>query len=252
MACCVGVCCVGACFTERRASSALGVKTVACAGGGTRTGTLGSTWGSQNCWVGASTVRFRPSLGSGPLTSPLTSQRGANTVIKATGVEPGVVMALNEMFGDGMTRDVGASLAAAVGAYLWVKMFDILASKNVLERKLSRKLIHTSCGPFFMLTWPLFSSSPEVGTLRAASHPFLISARMQSICIRDSSRERCHVSTHACTRTRVCLPVPGTLRLGEIFRCRGAAAAGCSARRNWHWVGQERERRPRGIQGGRP
>jgi hypothetical protein len=49
-----------------------------------------------------------------------------------------VVVALNDLLGDGLTRDVGAAAAAAAGAYLWVKMFDVLASKDMLERKLSR------------------------------------------------------------------------------------------------------------------
>ena len=39
-------------------------------------------------------------------------------------------------------------------------VFDLLASKKILERKLSRKVIHTTSGPFFALTWPLFSASP--------------------------------------------------------------------------------------------
>jgi hypothetical protein len=91
-----------------------------------------------------------------------------------------VVVALNEMFGDGIARDAGAAVAAAVGAYLWIKMFDFFASKDMLERKLSRKLIHTSCGPFFMLTWPLFSSMPEARFF-AAAVPLLQGIRLAAI-----------------------------------------------------------------------
>lgn len=91
-----------------------------------------------------------------------------------------MVTALSEVFGDGVTRDMSAAVAAAVGAYLWVKMFDVLASKNLLERKLSRKLIHTSCGPFFMLTWPLFSSLPEARYF-AAAVPLLQGLRLLAI-----------------------------------------------------------------------
>jgi hypothetical protein len=38
-----------------------------------------------------------------------------------------------------------------------------LASNDVFDRNLSRKLIHISSGSLFMLTWPLFSSRPEAG-----------------------------------------------------------------------------------------
>jgi len=85
-----------------------------------------------------------------------------------------VVETLNGMFGD------GAALAAGIAAYLWVKMFDLLASREVLDRKLSRKLIHTSCGPFFMLTWPLFSSMPEARYF-AALVPLLQGVRLVAI-----------------------------------------------------------------------
>ena len=60
----------------------------------------------------------------------------------------------------GCPRDAGGG-GAAVAAYFWMKLFDVLASNDVLERTLSRKVIHTTSGPFFMLTWPLFSASPE-------------------------------------------------------------------------------------------
>ena len=59
---------------------------------------------------------------------------------------------LDSVLGDSYARDAGCALGAAVAAYLWVKLFDVLASKDVLERKLSRKVIHTTSGPFFMLT----------------------------------------------------------------------------------------------------
>jgi dolichol kinase len=67
-----------------------------------------------------------------------------------------------------------------VGAYLWVKLFDVLASNDVLERKLSRKLIHTSCGPFFVLLWPLFSASPSAKYF-AAAVPVLQGIRLMAI-----------------------------------------------------------------------
>jgi dolichol kinase len=91
-----------------------------------------------------------------------------------------VVEALDAALGDSAARDAGAALGAAVAAYLWVKLFDVLASKDVLERKLSRKVIHTTSGPFFMLTWPLFGSAPS-SQLFAALVPALQAVRLFAI-----------------------------------------------------------------------
>lgn len=82
-----------------------------------------------------------------------------------------------------VTRDVTATVLAVVGAYVWVRLFDWLATKGVLEQvgrlcmqtptggssygcsrlsmsaavqTLSRKLVHITSGPLFVLTWPLF------------------------------------------------------------------------------------------------
>ena len=81
--------------------------------------------------------------------------------------------------------DIALCLAVAAGAYVWVKMFNFFAERRMLEQvtslhpchsapeilplprsgtltraqllqKLSRKLIHITSGPLFMLTWPLF------------------------------------------------------------------------------------------------
>ena len=91
-----------------------------------------------------------------------------------------VVDALDVALGDSVTRDASAALGAAVAAYLWVKLFDVLASREVLERKLSRKVIHTTSGPFFMLTWPLFGGAPS-SQLFAALVPALQAVRLFAI-----------------------------------------------------------------------
>ncbi|GBF95757.1 phytol kinase chloroplastic-like [Raphidocelis subcapitata] len=64
--------------------------------------------------------------------------------------------------------DVACMLLAAVAAYGWVKLFDRLAGSGALDRKLSRKLVHATAGPLFMLTWPLFSAAPEARFFAAA------------------------------------------------------------------------------------
>ena len=91
-----------------------------------------------------------------------------------------VVEVLDSVLGDSYARDAGCALGAAVAAYLWVKLFDVLASKDVLERKLSRKVIHTTSGPFFMLTWPLFGAAPY-SQLFAALVPTVQAVRLFSI-----------------------------------------------------------------------
>ena len=92
-----------------------------------------------------------------------TSRFAAIAAPPAARSEEGL-LALTEMLGDGVARDVVATLAASITSFLWVKMFGWLASNDVLERKLSRKLVHVSSGPLFMLfSWPLFSSTPKVG-----------------------------------------------------------------------------------------
>ena len=114
-----------------------------------------------------------PSRGWAPTASPKT--RGGSPPRAVPAVE-----ALDAILGDGPARDAGAALGAAVGAYLWVKLFDVLASKKILERKLSRKVIHTTSGPFFALTWPLFSSSPAACYF-AACVPALQAVRLFGI-----------------------------------------------------------------------
>jgi len=84
------------------------------------------------------------------------------------------------MLGDGVARDVVAALTAGIASYLWVKMFGWLASNDILERNLSRKLVHVSSGPLFMLTWPLFSSTPKARFF-AAIVSLLQAARLVAI-----------------------------------------------------------------------
>lgn len=48
-------------------------------------------------------------------------------------------------------------LFSIVGAVVWVKLFDYLARNQVFDQKLSRKLVHITAGPLFVMTWALFS-----------------------------------------------------------------------------------------------
>ncbi|GFR52538.1 hypothetical protein Agub_g15113, partial [Astrephomene gubernaculifera] len=77
-------------------------------------------------------------------------------------------------------RDYYVVGAAAVGALAWVKLFDFLAGNGTLEQKLSRKVVHTTAGPIFVLTWALFSAAPAAKYL-AALVPMLNMARLLAV-----------------------------------------------------------------------
>ena len=107
---------------------------------------------------------------------------GAHRIAEDRGGSPPravpAVEALDAILGDGPARDAGAALGAAVGAYLWS------SSSTCWRRKFSsansRKVIHTTSGPFFALTWPLFSSSPAACYF-AACVPALQAVRLFGI-----------------------------------------------------------------------
>ena len=48
-----------------------------------------------------------------------------------------------------VVRDVVATVLTISGSLLWVKLFDELARREILEAKLSRKLVHVTSGTFF-------------------------------------------------------------------------------------------------------
>lgn len=58
-----------------------------------------------------------------------------------------------------IARDLGVSLLCAVLGLAFVKAITTLASKEILEPRDSRKIIHTLSAPLFMVFWPLFSDS---------------------------------------------------------------------------------------------
>lgn len=64
--------------------------------------------------------------------------------------------------------DLLCGVAAAVCSIAWVKIFDRLKRAGVLEQKLSRKLVHITTGPIFVLTWLFFSDAPYARFIAAA------------------------------------------------------------------------------------
>jgi hypothetical protein len=62
-------------------------------------------------------------------------------------------------------RDYVCAVAAAAAAKAWVDLFKGLAARGALDQKLSRKLVHATSGPLFLLTWPLFRWAPGVSSV---------------------------------------------------------------------------------------
>ncbi|EPS60714.1 phytol kinase, partial [Genlisea aurea] len=56
-------------------------------------------------------------------------------------------------------QDVGATGLIVGGAYALVSVFDLLTSRKIVEKALSRKLVHILSGLLFLAAWPIFSTS---------------------------------------------------------------------------------------------
>ena len=72
-------------------------------------------------------------------------------------------------------QDLKAALLCGVLGFLYVKLVSWLVSKEVLQPKVSRKIIHIGSAPLFMLFWPLFSQS---GRFFAACIPLITAVRL--------------------------------------------------------------------------
>ena len=77
-------------------------------------------------------------------------------------------------------QDALAALCAALGALLVIKSCDRLAAADLLDRTVTRKLVHILCGPGFLLSWLLFSSAPSARYV-AALVPLLNGVRLLAI-----------------------------------------------------------------------
>lgn len=73
-----------------------------------------------------------------------TSSSTASSLAAAFAAQPALV------------RDVACAAAAAVGALAWVGWWNAAAAKGLLRATLTRKLVHATSGPLFLLSWPLF------------------------------------------------------------------------------------------------
>lgn len=59
-----------------------------------------------------------------------------------------------------MTHDLGVLLITSLLPVALVLATEVLKDRKKLSCTQSRKFLHISTGPLFVLTWPLYSSSP--------------------------------------------------------------------------------------------
>lgn len=60
-----------------------------------------------------------------------------------------------------VNQDAASFAFTAVAALSFVTFFDKLAEWDIFDSKTSRKLLHLSTGPLFVLCWPFYSSHPN-------------------------------------------------------------------------------------------
>eukprot|EP00741_Cyanophora_paradoxa_P007124 tig00001093_g6895.t1 len=56
---------------------------------------------------------------------------------------------------------------SVVAATTWVRLWELACARGVVGQKLSRKIVHSTSGPLFVLAWNLFSGAPEARFLAA-------------------------------------------------------------------------------------
>ena len=98
--------------------------------------------------------------------------RVASSALSARNAPPSLSLAalLPAVIGEALpplALDAASSLGLAVLATAWVKFITTLAANGTLQPSVSRKLIHTTSAPIFLLCWPLFSEAPEARLLAA-------------------------------------------------------------------------------------
>lgn len=57
-------------------------------------------------------------------------------------------------------HDLGVCLITSLIPIVLVLATEVLKDRNRLSAAQSRKFLHIATGPLFVLTWPLYSSSP--------------------------------------------------------------------------------------------
>lgn len=73
-----------------------------------------------------------------------------------------------------------AALITLVISLLWLRIMDFAAQRGLIESRLSRKVIHITTGPVFVLCWFFFRETPDARWW-AAAIPFLITLQFALI-----------------------------------------------------------------------
>lgn len=77
-------------------------------------------------------------------------------------------------------KNILALIGTIAIALAWLRACDLLAKKEIISSKLSRKIIHIGTGPIFVLCWLLFNSHDSARWL-AAIVPLLITIQFAMI-----------------------------------------------------------------------
>ncbi|KXG27303.2 probable phytol kinase, chloroplastic [Sorghum bicolor] len=93
------------------------------------------------------------------------------------GVGTPAVAALAAAAPPAVLQDGAVTVLITAGAYSLVRVFDELTERRLIEKSLSRKVVHVLSGVLFMSSWPLFSNSTEARYF-AAVVPLLNSIRL--------------------------------------------------------------------------
>ena len=117
-------------------------------------------WGGRTADASMKASLVRPALRVA--SSALSARNGPPTLSLAALLPAVIGEALPPL-----ALDAASSLGLAVLATAWVKFITTLAVNGTLQPSVSRKLIHTTSAPIFLLCWPLFSESPEARLLAA-------------------------------------------------------------------------------------
>jgi phytol kinase len=73
-----------------------------------------------------------------------------------------------------------AAIITLVLCVVWLRVMDFAAHRGWIESRLSRKVIHITTGPIFVLCWLMFDNAPEARWL-AAAVPLLITLQFALI-----------------------------------------------------------------------
>eukprot|EP00903_Cladosiphon_okamuranus_P019448 g17882.t1 len=133
-----------------------------------------NSWGWS--WQGGRGTGSPSSVGRGGRRSTVdrTRCRGGSSVGAAS---LRCVCTLPPMGISPLAWDLGVSTAVAASSVGWVKLWTGLARRDKMKPQVSRKVVHTTAAPLFMVLWPFFTDRP-CARFFAAAVPMMQSARL--------------------------------------------------------------------------